>query len=111
MENLEIKFLKLLEEPINRGSMPQFIATGFVIKGVLDRVNQYRFKVYPNEHNPVHFHIESKDRSIQAKYSVEPFQCISGGNERLNKFVRTWFNNPHNKKLVSDEWKRFQLNK
>ncbi len=107
----KLNFLKNLEESLNRGSIPQFIITGYVIKGVIGRVNQFRFIVRSNDHNPAHFHIESKDGSVKAKYRIEPLQCLEGGNGRLDKFVEAWFSSPDNKKTVSDEWERFQEGK
>lgn len=80
-------------------------------KGLIDRVNQYRFIIYSNDHSPAHFHIKSRDGVVKAKYAIESFQCISGGNKRLDKFVFDWYSNPENKEKLLSEWNRFQKDK
>ena len=105
------ELLKNLEDLINNRSIAELIITGMVRKGLIGRENQYRFIVYSNDHNPAHFHVESKDGSIKAKYLMEPLQCLSGGNTRLDEFVRAWHSHPDNKSKAISEWNRFQKDK
>gem|GEM_PF-5305109 len=105
-----MRLMKELEDILNKGSIPEFIITGCVTKGLVGRDGKFSFRVFPNDHNPVHFHVDSKDGLIKAKYSVYPFGCISGGNPRLDKFVSSWFCQEDNRDVVEKEWKRYHAN-
>ncbi|MFH0930078.1 MAG: DUF4160 domain-containing protein [Candidatus Moraniibacteriota bacterium] len=98
-----------LENFLNRGSNPQIIITGRVEKVLVGTSGKYRFIVQTrDEHNPPHFHVKTKDGSIDASYRISDFKCMEGYHDRLDKVVRAWLEAGNNKEKVANEWKRIQ---
>lgn len=105
---------KDLEKILNRGSTPQFIITGRIEKILVGVSGRYRFEVLTrDEHNPPHFHVRTKDGSINASYRIRDLECIEGFHPRLDKYVRAWLETGNNKERIANEWERVRraLNK
>tara|TARA_R110000868_G_scaffold411336_1_gene703198 strand:+ start:527 stop:859 length:333 start_codon:yes stop_codon:yes gene_type:complete len=57
----------------------------------IDTVGNMQIIIYSNDHNPPHFHVKSRDRTVDAKFKIENGEYISGtidskGIKRVNAF-------------------------
>lgn len=65
-----------------------------LIKEEVDRVRHMSVIIYPNDHNPPHFHVKSKNGDVDAKFRIDNGEYISGtisGKDlkRMNAFYRS----------------------
>jgi ribosomal protein L25 (general stress protein Ctc) len=63
--------------------------------------------IYSNDHNPPHFHVKSKDLTIDAKFKIENCEYISGtitGKEI--KIVEKFYNDVKVKMLMKQIWSK-----
>lgn len=51
--------------------------------------------IYSNDHLPIHFHVKSKQRYLEAKFSVDPFELIENNTilpqEKDIKYIKKYF--------------------
>lgn len=54
----------------------------FIQKGIqkerIDKIRNMEIVIYSNDHNPPHFHVFSKDKSINAKFLISDCSFLSG---------------------------------
>ena len=48
-----------------------------ITKAFVASVKDLRFILHPKDHNPPHFHVISKQRNIDAKFSIDPIEYLS----------------------------------
>jgi len=69
--------------------------------------------VYPKDHRPHHFHVISKQRGINARFTLNPIELLNTKNGEIKKNdiikIKDFFKNPIHKKKLMDEY--FRLNK
>lgn len=51
---------------------------GIEIRERIATIGNMQLIIYSNDHNPPHFHVKSRDRSIDAKFKIENGEYISG---------------------------------
>ncbi|CDN74012.1 conserved hypothetical protein [Elizabethkingia anophelis] len=51
---------------------------GYEIKLHIVSINELEVVIYSNDHNPPHFHVISKDKSINTKFTIKKCEQISG---------------------------------
>lgn len=66
--------------------------------------------IYSNDHNPPHFHVKSKDMKIDAKFSIEKCELLSGEISSKNqKKVIAFYQSPKGQLVMEKIWnKRIQ---
>lgn len=66
--------------------------------------------IYSNDHNPPHFHVKSKDMKINAKFSIEKCELLSGEISSKNKKkIIVFYQSPKGKLVMEKIWnKRIQ---
>ena len=99
-----------LELLLNKGSVPEFIATGYVTKGLIDRVSKYKFVVNSNDHGLSHIHISINNKQV-ASYFLKTGEPRKSNNPRLDKFVKKWFEKDNNREKAFNQWQVFQNGK
>lgn len=88
---------------VNLGCIPEV----FEIKKEVSRLKDMRFIIYSNDHNPPHFHIKSRDGSINAKFTIDECEYISGEIKNKDiKRVKLFFKNIHEDSKLKEEWNR-----
>jgi hypothetical protein len=74
------------------------------------KIDDLEIIIYTNDHNPPHFHVKTKEKSIDAKFSIETGEYLSGKIDSKNlKRIKAFYLSPKTKILLEIIWnKRFQ---
>ena len=82
-----------------------------VTKERVTTIDDLQVKIYPNDHNPPHFHVLSKNREIDAKFSIEKCELISGKMSSKNlKKISAFYQGVKGKMVLETIWKKYQKN-
>jgi hypothetical protein len=74
-------------------------------------VNDLNVIIYSNDHNPPHFHVKSNDLKIDAKFSIEQCDLISGEiSSKHLKRIKAFYNSPKGKIILEKIWNKKLLN-
>jgi hypothetical protein len=58
----------------------------------VETIDDLQVRIYPNDHNPPHFHVISKNRDIDAKFTIDKCELISGNMSSKNlKKIRAFY--------------------
>jgi len=99
MELSESEINLLLEQP--NKSLKERIGT----------VNDMKVIIYSNDHNPPHFHVISKDYSINAKFLIENCELISGDIKSKDlKKIKAFYSSPKTKLVMEKIWNKKNQN-
>ena len=61
--------------------------------------------IYTNDHNPPHFHVKTKDKTIDAKFSIETGEYLSGEIDSKNlKRIKAFYLSPKTKLVLQKVW-------
>lgn len=111
MDNEILKILsKELEYFINNsiedsnGNVKTILAKRHIAK-----INDLEIVVYPNDHNPPHFHVTSKQNNTHARIIIDNFELMSGSEISISdhKKVKKFFeDNPEKLYLLKQEAKK-----
>ncbi len=85
----------------------------YKIKRFIASTGDLSIEVYPQDHNPPHFHLKSKQRGIDARVSLNTFELISTKKGKITpndlKKTKNFFDmNPKALKKLKDESKRLK---
>ena len=80
-----------------------------IIKEEIDRVRDMRVIIYPNDHNPPHFHVKSKNGDVDAKFRIDNGEYISGliSGKDLKR-IDAFYNSDKAQIILKDVWNRYQ---
>lgn len=59
--------------------------TFMFIKQQLGKVRNMTIEMYPNDHNPPHFHVKARDLSIDVKFTIEKCELLKGTISRKDR--------------------------
>jgi hypothetical protein len=78
------------------------------IKERVDTIDDLQVIIFPNDHNPPHFHVKSKSLKINAKFKIENCELINGeiGSKDLKK-IKAFYLSPKGKITLETIWKRY----
>jgi hypothetical protein len=80
----------------------------FATKERVKTIDDLLVIIYPNDHLPPHFHVKSKDRKIDAKFTIENCELISGDLSSKNKKkIRAFAESRKGQMTLSMIWKRY----
>lgn len=102
-----------MEEIILRSILEYYINGSSSQKGIVkERVTTLRnmhIIIYPNDHDPPHFHVKSKDKTIDAKFQIKDGAYISGdiSNKDLKR-IKDFFNDVKTQTLMKKIWNKYQ---
>lgn len=86
--------VKMIEEKILTPILDFYMTAPYedVVKNIIDKqhvdyIKNMQIIIYSNDHNPPHFHVISKDKSIDAKFTIEDCTYLGGdiGNKDLKR--------------------------
>lgn len=86
------------------------IEPNLVEKERVTKINDLEVIIYTNDHSPPHFHVKTKDKSIDAKFLIETGEYMSGEIDSKNrKRIKAYYNSPKTKIVMDMIWnKRIQ---
>ncbi|MEM8763467.1 MAG: DUF4160 domain-containing protein [Bacteroidota bacterium] len=105
---MEIKDLieKELERYINKTMYHTEFGVYF-IKELVAKVRNMKIEIYSNDHNPPHFHIKSRDNSIDAVFRLDNCDFIKGSiGTRDRKRIEAFFEDEKTKILMKKMWNK-----
>lgn len=73
-------------------------------------INNLEVIIYSNDHDPPHFHVKSKDLKINAKFTIEKCELMSGEiDSKSLKRIEAFYQSSKGKYILETIWnKRFQ---
>lgn len=78
------------------------------IKERVETIRNIQIYIYPNDHNPPHFHVISKDKTVNAKFTLNDCTLISGTiNNKDKKRVELFFANIKTQKVLEMIWRKY----
>lgn len=98
--------LQYLESYINRTMYHPGWGIYF-IKELVEQVRNMKIEIYSNDHNPPHFHVKSKDRSIDAVFRLDNCEMIEGViGSKDKKRIEAFYNDERTKDLMKKMWNK-----
>ncbi|MBQ0736448.1 DUF4160 domain-containing protein [Aquimarina celericrescens] len=80
----------------------------WAIKERVATIDDLQVKIYPNDHNPPHFHVVSKNKEIDAKFTIEKCDLISGNMSSKNlKKINAFYQGMKGKMVLETIWKKY----
>lgn len=78
------------------------------IKERIGTVKDMKIIVYPNDHQPPHFHVKSNDHQIDAKFLIENCELIKGEiSARNRKCIEAFWISEKGKIILERVWKKY----
>jgi Domain of unknown function (DUF4160) len=97
---------KWLEKYVNY-SMVDVALGVYFIKELVGKIRNMKIEIYPNDHNPPHFHIRSNDQSINATFRLDTGELIDGvigGKDQ--KRIEAFFTDSKTQALMRHMWNK-----
>ena len=83
------------------------VQPNLAIKEQIARINDLEIKIYSNDHNPPHFHVTTKNYNINAKFSIETGEFLSGEIDSKNlKRIKVFYNSPKTQIVLNKIWNK-----
>lgn len=80
-----------------------------IIKEEVERVRNMSVIIYPNDHNPPHFHVKSKDGEVDAKFRIDNGEYISGTISGKDlKRIAAFYNSEKAQIVLRKVWNNYQ---
>jgi len=77
----------------------------------VDTINDLNVLIYSNDHNPPHFHVKSKDLKIDAKFTIEDCELISGEiSSKHLKRIKAFYEGTKGQMVLQTIWNK-RINK
>lgn len=78
-----------------------------VIKERVMNVGYLHVEIFSRDHNPPHFHVFSKDKKVNVKFTIENCELISGEIDAKSlKKIRTAYRSEKGKILMEKMWNK-----
>tara|TARA_R110000868_G_scaffold409765_1_gene695935 strand:- start:525 stop:875 length:351 start_codon:yes stop_codon:yes gene_type:complete len=75
----------------------------------VETIDDLQVIIYPNDHNPPHFHVKSKNKEIDAKFTIENCELISGNMSSKNlKKIDAFHQGMKGKMVLEMIWQKYQ---
>ncbi|WP_353159336.1 DUF4160 domain-containing protein [Myroides odoratus] len=86
------------------------INSGYKSKERITTLDDLQVIIYSNDHNPPHFHVKTKDLKIDAKFTIEHCELLSGNLSSKNlKKIKAFHSSPKGKILMEAIWNKKSL--
>ncbi len=102
----ELILTRILEKYFNWDGLAPYYET----RDAIGKVNNIRIFINSNDHNPPHFHVQTNDRSVDAKFKIENCEYISGRiNQKHIKKISKFYNDEVVKTKMDEIWNKKSL--
>jgi len=103
LKNLLLFYLGLDDSQLDKHIKEANLAT----KERVESINDLNIIIYSNDHNPPHFHVKSKDLKINAKFTIEDCELMSGEiNSKYLKRIKAFYDSPKGKIVMQTIWNK-----
>tara|TARA_B110000908_G_C10256603_1_gene455985 strand:- start:557 stop:901 length:345 start_codon:yes stop_codon:yes gene_type:complete len=83
----------------------------YFIKELVERIRNIKVEIYSNDHNPPHFHVKSKDNSINAVFRLDNCEFIKGSiGTKDQKRIEAFFKDDETQILMKNMWNKSKDN-
>jgi hypothetical protein len=107
LKDLLLYYLGLDENSLEKHIKIPNLAT----KERVETINDMEVIIYSNDHNPPHFHVKSKDLKINAKFSIEKCELLSGQiNSKNLKKINAFFVSTKGQMVLNTIWNKRKQN-
>ncbi|PKP01668.1 MAG: hypothetical protein CVU11_14560 [Bacteroidetes bacterium HGW-Bacteroidetes-6] len=107
MEVNDILLIKFLEKVVNSGRYDPELGLYFT-KEQVAKYRNMKLEIYPNDHPPAHFHVKSRDKSIDAKFRLDSGEYMSGKiTNQDKKAIFEYYNIPQVNQRLFEIWEKF----
>ena len=73
----------------------------------ISTINNMQIIIYSNDHNPPHFHVKSLNNKINAKFTIQDCELISGDiNSKDMKKIQAFFNDIKTRLTMERIWNK-----
>lgn len=80
----------------------------YAIKERIEKIEHLEVLIYSNDHLPPHFHVKSNDLKINAKFSIETGEYLSGEiSSKDTKKIKAFYHSTKGKVVMQLVWKKF----
>ena len=102
--------LMFLERYINQTVINEGYPVYF-IKERVATIRNMKLIIYSLDHDPPHFHVQSNDMSINAKYSISDCSFLSGSiDTKDDKRIKAFYEDPKVKAIFKRIWDKRECN-
>ena len=71
------------------------------------KIDDLEVIIYTNDHNPPHFHVRTRERNIDAKFSIETGEYLNGEIDSKNlKKIKAFYQSPKTKSVLEIKWNK-----
>lgn len=79
----------------------------YFIKELVGQIRNMKIEIYSNDHNPPHFHVKSKDESINAVFRLDNCKMIKGSlGKKDKKRIEAFYEDDITKDLMKKMWNK-----
>ena len=97
---------KQMDKYINRTLVNEEFGVYF-IKELVGKIRNMKIEIYPNDHNPPHFHVKSNDLSIDATFRLDDCTLLKGQIDSNDlKRIKAFFNDNNTQQLMKEMWNK-----
>lgn len=83
----------------------------YFIKELVSQIRNMKIEIYSNDHNPPHFHVKSKDNSINTTFRLDNCEFIQGSiNIKDQKRIEAFFEDEQTKVIMKEMWNKSKDN-
>ena len=73
----------------------------------VDKIEGLEIIIYSRDHHPPHFHVKTKDKTIDAKFLIETGEYVSGQIDSKNlKRIKAFYLSPKTKIVLQKVWQK-----
>lgn len=79
------------------------------IKERVGKIGEYEVHIYSRDHNPPHFHVTSKDGSLNARFRIDDGSLISRHGDLRSgvlKRINVWYNDIKTQAVLKSIWNK-----
>lgn len=93
---------------LDDGSLEMILRdNNYVNKERVEKINDLEVLIYSNDHMPPHFHVKSKDLKINAKFTIDSCDLISGSvNSQQLKRIKAFYYSPKGRIVMDKIWNK-----
>lgn len=85
----------------------ELIEANYTIKERIATIRNMQIIIYSNDHNPPHFHVISRDNSVDAKFTLEDCTKISGDiDSKDEKRIKVFFADIKTQMVMKKVWEK-----